>query len=261
MNQHTGTLPAPITAALGADRGVRHGFFTRQGGVSRGLYNALNAGLGSGDDPAAVHENRRRIALALGTDAPPTTCHQVHSADAVAIDAPLPLKARPKADALVTATPGLAIGILTADCAPVLFADARARVIGAAHAGWQGALAGVLENTVAAMEGLGAARTAIRAVIGPTIGQASYEVGPEFHDRFVAADPDNARWFAAGDAAGHHRFDLPGYCRMRLERAGIAARWTGQCTYGDPARFFSYRRATHRGESDYGRQMSAIVLA
>lgn len=262
MNEHRPPDLQPVTDVdLAASKGFRHGFFTRAGGVSEGLYAGLNTGLGSDDDPANVAENRRRIAGWL--DADPGAlggCHQVHSADVVTIERPIPAGERPKADALVTATPGLPISVLTADCAPVLFADPDAGVIGAAHAGWKGALAGVLDNTVAAMETLGAGRDRIRAVIGPTISQASYEVGPEFRDRFLDADPGNDRFFAPGDSAGHHRFDLVGYCLARLSASGVIAAASGHCTYADEARFFSYRRATHRGEPDYGRQMSAIML-
>ena len=262
MDEHERPLPQPVTdAGLEACGAVRHGFFTRAGGVSEGLYAGLNAGLGSGDDPANVHENRRRIAGWLGAD--PATlsgCHQVHSADVVAVDAPVPAGARARADALVTATPGLPIAVLTADCAPVLFADAGAGVIGAAHAGWKGALAGIVDNTVEAMIGLGARRARIRAVVGPAIGQASYEVGPEFRARFDGAGSDNGRHFAAGGSPDRSRFDLVGYCLARLAAAGVVASTTGRCTYADEARFFSYRRTTHRGEPDYGRQMSAIML-
>lgn len=263
MNEHRPPDLQPVTDVdLAASDTLRHGFFTRAGGVSEGLFAGLNAGLGSDDDPARVAENRRRIAGWLGA-APDALsgCHQVHSANVVTIDGPIPAADRPKADALVTATPALPISVLTADCAPVLFADADAGVIGAAHAGWKGALAGVLDNTVAAMEALGAGRDRIRAVIGPTISQANYEVGPEFRDRFVAADARNDRFLAASDRPGHHRFDLVGYCLARLSALGVAAAASGHCTYADEALFFSYRRATHRGEPDYGRQMSAIMLA
>ena len=262
MNEHRPPLLQPVTdAGLEACDAMRHGFFTRVGGVSEGLYAGLNAGSGSADDPANVHENRRRIAGWLGADpAALSGCHQVHSADVVAVDAPVPAGGRPKADALVTATPGLPIAVLTADCAPVLFADAGAGVIGAAHAGWKGALTGVLENTVDAMIALGANRPAIHATVGPTISQVNYEVGPEFGDRFLAAEPDHARWFAPSVKADHFMFDLPGFCVARLAAAGVAASATGRCTYADEARFFSYRRTTHRGEPDYGRQMSAIML-
>ena len=263
MNEHSRPPLRPVTdATLGDPTVLRHGFFTRQGGVSQGLYAGLNVGLGSGDGRAHVTENRRRITDWLGA-APDTLsgCHQVHSADVIAIDAPISMDQRPKADALVTATPGLPIAVLTAYCAPVLFADADARIVGAAHAGWKGTLTGVLENTVDAMVALGANRAAIQAVVGPTISQPNYEVGPEFRDRFLAADPDHARWFTPSVKPDHAMFDLPGFCVARLRAAGVKASATGQCTYADETRFFSYRRTTHRGEPDYGRQLSAIMIA
>lgn len=263
MNEHNRPPLQPITdIVLDGNAAIRHGFFTRNGGVSQGLYAGLNAGLGSGDDQALVAENRRRIADWLGT-APQrlSGCHQIHSANVIAIDAPIPVDGRPEADALVTATPGLPIAVLTADCAPVLFADPAAGVVGAAHAGWKGALGGVLENTIAAMVALGATRTAISAIVGPTISQANYEVGPEFRARFVAANQDHARWFTPSAKADHFMFDLPGLCVTRLKAAGAIAANVGQCTYADEERFFSYRRTTHRGEPDYGRQLSAIMIA
>lgn len=243
--------------------GFRHGFFTRDGGVSTGLYAGLNVGLGSGDERAAVIENRKRIAATLGTDeARLATVHQVHSADCVSVDGPVSFEERAKADALVTATPGLAIGVLTADCAPVLFADPANGVVGAAHAGWKGAFTGVIGATIGAMETLGARRADIRAVVGPAISLANYEVDAAFRERFLAADPGFARFFAEGARPGHWQFDLPAFCLMQLERAGVgAAAWTGDCTYADEARFFSFRRTTHRAEPDYGRQMSAIMLS
>jgi hypothetical protein len=241
------------------DLPVRHGFFTRKGGASSGVYAGLNCGTGSGDQAEIVAINRARVAEAMGVDpAALVGVHQVHSADAVVVTGPTAV--RPRADALATATPGVALSVLTADCQPVLFADAQAGVIGAAHAGWRGALDGVLEATVAAMEGLGADRGRIAAVIGPTISQAAYEVGPEFLDAFLADDAGNARFFAGG-RAGRYQFDLPGYSLARLRGAGVgAAVWTRHCTYGDPARFYSYRRTTHAGEADYGRLISAIRL-
>lgn len=246
---------SPITA--GALRGVAHGFFTREGGVSTGIHAGLNGGLGSDDDPAAVAENRRRIAAQLGVPHL-VTLHQVHSATVVPVTGPW-TGDRPRADAMVTDRPGVALGVLTADCAPVLFADGEAGVVGAAHAGWKGALAGVLEATVEAMLSLGAERDRITAAVGPTISQRAYEVGPEFVERFLDEDPENARHFAGreGDRA---LFDLPGFCLARLRAAGIAAEWTGHCTYSDPHRFFSYRRATHAGEPDYGRLVAAVAL-
>jgi purine-nucleoside/S-methyl-5'-thioadenosine phosphorylase / adenosine deaminase len=242
--------------------GVAHGFFTRHGGVSQGLYASLNGGVGSRDDPDSVGENRRRMAEALGI-APARLLipYQTHSADALAVAAPWPPEARPRCDALVTATRGLGLGVTGADCGIVLFAAPAAGVIGAAHAGWRGALGGVLEATIAAMEGLGARRAEIVAVLGPTIAQRSYEVGPEFVATFAAADPEAGWFFAPSGDAGRSRFDLPGFIGARLARAGVAQfEDLGLDTYGDEARFFSYRRATHRGEADYGRLVAAIAL-
>lgn len=238
---------------------LRHGFFTRRGGASSGVFAGLNCGQGSSDQAEIVRVNRARVAAALEV---PTenlvSVHQVHSADVVHVTGPHPDRA--PADAMVTATPGLALSVLTADCQPVLFADAEAGVVGAAHAGWRGTLDGVLEAALAAMEALGAARTRVQAVIGPSISQAAYEVGPEFLERFLAEDPGNARFFANGDG-DRCLFDLPGYGLHRLRRAGIAgAEWTRHCTYGDAARFFSYRRAVRNGEADYGRLISSIRL-
>jgi len=238
---------------------LRHGFFTRRGGASSGVFSGLNCGPGSSDQAEIVMINRARVARAMEV-APENlvTLNQVHSADVVHVTAPL--HDRPRADAMVCKTPGLALGVLTADCQPVLFADARARVIGAAHAGWRGALDGVLEATVAAMEGLGATRDHITAVIGPSISQAAYEVGPEFIEDFISDDPDNARFFADGHDGKYH-FDLPGFGLQRLRRAGVGvAEWTRHCTYSDAGRFYSYRRTTHAGEADYGRLVSAIRL-
>ena len=261
---HDSVQPDPIRSpALDemARNGVRHGFFTRAGGVSQGIYGGLNAGVGSQDAGENVAENRARIAAWLGV-APPRllSLYQVHSADALVVREPFPGGERPKADALVTDRPGLALGVLTADCGPILYADAQARVIGAAHAGWKGALTGILESTIAAMEGLGAKRERIVAVLGPSIGPDNYEVGPEFVARFTEADPANDAYFAPSAKPGHALFDLNRYTLDRLARAGVAAHGTGRCTYADEAGFFSYRRATHRGEPDYGRQISAIVF-
>lgn len=236
-----------------------HAFFTRRGGVSKGLYAGLNCGAGSDDAAEAVARNRALAAQALGA-APGrlVTLHQVHSAEALKVDGPL--AERPKADAMATAEPGLVLGILTADCMPVLLADAAAGVVGAAHAGWRGALKGVIEAAIGAMEGLGAERGRIRAAIGPCISQAAYEVGPEFMEEFMDGDSGSERFFASG-AGGRHLFDLPGYGLRRLRGAGVAeAVWTRHCTFGDPARFFSYRRATQGGAPDYGRLLSAIRL-
>jgi len=246
---------------LTAQTGIAHGFFERNGGVSSGIYTSLNTGLGSSDRREDVLENRRRVAGVM--DVPPEhllTLYQVHSADVVHVRRPEDAQGV-KADAMVTTTPGLALGVLSADCAPVLFADGQAGVIGAAHAGWGGAFRGVLEATADAMVALGARRDAIAAVIGPCIAQASYEVGPEFLERFVDADGANARHFMPSTRQGHHRFDLPGYALGRLRRAGLSAPvWLGLDTCADPARFFSYRRSVHRAEGDYGRQISAIAL-
>lgn len=252
-----------LTAAtLDATACVRHGFFTRKGGVSGGLYAGLNCGIGSMDERAAVTENRARVAHAMGIARDRLiTPYQIHSANVVTADGPwLPGTDAPRADAIVTRLPGLAIAVSTADCTPILFADGEARVIGAAHAGWRGALSGVLEATIAAMEALGAGRTHIRAAIGPTIAQSAYEVGPEFRDTFTAADPANAKFFDEAPGKRPH-FDLPAYVRARLVAAGLGAiEDLAVCTYQDEARFFSYRRCTHRGEADYGRQVSVIAL-
>ena len=242
---------------------VRHAFFTRDGGVSHGIYASLNGGVGSNDAPEKVAENRARMAEALGV-APDRllTPYQIHSADVAVADEPWTHEARPRADAIVTRTPGLAIGVSTADCGPLLFADNEAGVIGAAHAGWRGAFTGVIEATIAAMEKLGAERSRIAAVLGPTISQQNYEVGPEFVERFLAADVDNARFFTASERAGHAMFDLNGYIADRVQRAGILDfADLGLCTYADPDRFYSYRRTTLRGEPDYGRHINAIALA
>lgn len=249
-------LQARSLAALPA---IRHAFFTREGGVSQGVYASLNAGVGSNDDQGLVEENRARMAGALGV-APEhlLSVYQIHSPDVVVAEEPWPAGARPRADAIVTRQPGLAIAASTADCGPVLFADPEAGVIGAAHAGWRGALAGVLESTLDAMEALGARRADIAAVIGPTISQRAYEVGPEFMDAFLAEDPGYDRFFAGG-TGDRVMFDLPGFGLHRLRAAGVGhAEWTGHCTYSDPERFFSYRRSIHRGEADYGRLISAI---
>jgi polyphenol oxidase len=242
---------------------VRHAFFTREGGVSEGLYASLNGGQGSADDPARVAENRRRMAEALRVaDGHLVSCYQIHSADAVVAAAPWTRADAPRADAVVTATPGLAVGVSVADCAPVLFADREARVVGAAHAGWKGALGGVLEAAVTKMEGLGAARSRLVAAIGPLIRQSSYEVGPEFVNRFRAADAMNIRYFAPAERSGHALFDLAGYVRSRLERAGLGTIDDLCCdTYAEAKYFFSYRRSVHRHEPDYGRLVAAIALA
>lgn len=238
---------------------VRHGFFTRKGGASSGVFAGLNCGAGSSDQSEIVAINRARVAEAMGVGpAHLVTIHQVHSADVAVITSPLTL--RPRADAMVTATPGIALGVLTADCQPVLFADAKAHVIGAAHAGWRGAKDGVLEATIAAMEGLGAQRSRIVAVIGPCISQAAYEVGPEFFETFTDDDRSTVRFFINGPG-DRLLFDLPAYGLSRLRAAGIAhAEWTRHCTFAAPDRFFSFRRTTHAHEVDYGRLISVIRL-
>ena len=238
---------------------VAHGFFWRRGGASSGIFEGLNCGGGSSDQAEIVAMNRDRVADAIGVSPERlVSVHQVHSATAVTLHE-RPVE-RPRADAIVTNTPGLALAILTADCQPVLFADRNAGVIGAAHAGWRGALDGVLEATIDEMIAAGGARENIHAVIGPTISQRAYEVGQEFLERFLDEDPDSARFFINGQE-GRYLFDLPGYGLMRLRAAGIgSAEWTHHCTYSDEARFYSYRRATHRGEADYGRLISVIRL-
>ncbi len=240
--------------------GVPHGFLGRKGGVSKGVYAGLNVGLGSDDTRRAIHENRRRALAAVAPDARLVTVHQVHSPDAVQAVEPWPDDARPQADAIVTDRPGLALGILTADCAPVLLADAKAGVIGAAHAGWKGAFGGVLESVLAAMEALGADRANVVAAIGPAIARKSYEVDDAFHRRFAQADPQYDRFFTPG-REGHHQFDLEGFVAARLAVAGVKrVEALGLDTYSDPDLFFSYRRATHRGEPTYGRQIALIAL-
>lgn len=241
--------------------GIPHGFLGRRGGVSEGDCAGLNVGLGSGDDPAAVAENRRRAVEAVAPGRRLVTVYQVHSAIAVPVTEPWPDDARPEADALVTDRPGIALGIVTADCTPVVFADRDAGVIGAAHAGWKGAIGGVIAATVAEMEKLGAARDRIVAAIGPTIARKSYEVDEGFFRRFAQRDPEFERFFTQG-REGHYQFDLEGFVLARLAEAGLMrVEALGLDTYSDPDRFFSYRRATHRGEADYGRQMSVIARA
>ncbi|PRX37597.1 conserved hypothetical protein [Meinhardsimonia xiamenensis] len=241
-------------------RGTPHGFFGRRGGASSGIFAGLNCGGGSSDQSEAVAINRARAAQALGIGPEAVVgVHQVHSGDVVRVEGPLAGE-RPRADGMVTAAPGIALAILTADCAPVLLADREAGVIGAAHAGWKGLLAGILETVVDEMVAAGARRERINAVIGPTISQRAYEVGPEFLDAFAVEDPENLRFFANGEG-DRYLFDLPGMGLARLRRAGInEAAWTGHCTYSDPERFYSYRRSCHRGEADYGRLISMIRL-
>jgi YfiH family protein len=251
-------LQSPLLSAI---PGLRHAFFSREGGVSDGIYASLNGGLGSNDDPAAVAENRRRMAEQMGV--PPSHflgVHQIHSPDAAVATGPWQGASRPRADAIVTRTEGLAIGITAADCGPLLLVDPDARVIGAAHAGWKGALTGIVESTIEAMEKLGAERAGIVAAIGPLIRQPSYEVGNEFVERFMEEDAENTLFFLPAAREGHAMFDLAGFIRKRLENAGVLViDDIGIDTYSDE-RFFSYRRSVHRREPDYGRHVHAIVL-
>lgn len=257
----TALMTAPIESDLLRGQNLTHGFFTRHGGVSQGLYATLNGGVGSNDDREAVLENRRRMAQHLGV-AHLMVPFQIHSADALIIDQPFTPDDRPRVDALVTATPGLGLGVTGADCGIVLFADEAHQVIGAAHAGWKGALTGVLEATLAAMEKLGATRATTKAVLGPTIGPQSYEVGPEFFERFKAESKVYECFFAPSVRQEHHMFDLPGFIAFRLKKAGIGQFHNlGLDTYADEARFFSYRRSVHRKEEDYGRLVAAIALS
>ncbi|GAA0775210.1 peptidoglycan editing factor PgeF [Roseibium denhamense] len=242
--------------------GISHGFFTREGGVSSGLYGSLNIGLGSDDDRDLVLENRSRVASTFGVDPIRLLSpYQIHSPDVIMVSGPWSEDANRKADALVTGSEGLAIGVATADCGPVLFADPGAKVVGAAHSGWKGAVTGILENTVTAMEDLGAKRERIIAVLGPSISAKAYEVGPEFHARFNETDPANNQYFTASEKARHFMFDLPAFITGRLRALNLAkVTDLAVCTYRDEARFFSYRRTTHRREPDYGRQISVIAL-
>ena len=251
----------PITHPLLDRAGVRHGFFTREGGVSTGLYEGLNTGVGSKDDPAAVLENRSRIAGWFGgAHDDIAACYQIHSAVCRVAEAGWKGE-RPEGDAVVTAAPGVVCGVLTADCAPVLFADAEAGVVGAAHAGWKGALGGIVHSTVASMQALGAEPSRIVAVVGPCIAQDSYEVGADFEERFAHHDPGSERFFVPGSAPDKRLFDLPGFVLWRLEQAGVGeAAWTGDDTRIDAVRFYSNRRAYLNGEPDFGRLMSAISL-
>jgi polyphenol oxidase len=241
--------------------GVRHGFFTREGGVSEGLYASLNCGLGSGDDTDKVTTNRGRVANAVDLKSL-VTAYQIHSPHVIEVETPWTREQAPRADAMVTTRPGIVLGILTADCAPVLFADRKARVVGAAHAGWRGAITGVLDATVQAMAKHGAQPESIVAAVGPCIAQASYEVGPEFPAPFLAEDPANAAFFKPSARAGHFMFDLSGYVARRLKKLGIASVTAlANDTCREEQRFFSYRRACLRGEKDYGRGISVIALA
>ena len=249
-------------SALNEVNRIRHAFFTREGGVSQGIYASLNCGPGSADDPAAVAENRARAMAMMDLEVGAlVTVHQIHSPEVVVVEAPWAEGARPKADAMVTATSGLGLGILTADCVPVLFADRRGTVVGAAHAGWKGAIGGVLDNTLDKMVALGAKKRNIVAAMGPCIGQRSYEVGPDFPAPFLAEEPQNRDFFAPSRHEGHWLFDLPGYVSRKLSRLGVVdVTRVPADTCRDEARFFSYRRATLRNEPDYGRQLSVIML-
>jgi polyphenol oxidase len=242
--------------------GISHGFFTRGGGHSTGIFASLNCGLGSGDDPDLVTMNRETVARSIGVEGSQLiTAHQVHSSEAMVVTASWPHNDRPKLDGIVTRKAGIGLGVLTADCGPVLFADAEARVIGACHAGWKGAVTGVTDATIEKMVEQGAVRDRVVAVIGPTISQAAYEVGPEFPAPFLQQDLGHAKYFVPSVKENHFMFDLPGYLRDRLKRAGVSAvHDLALCTYSDEARFYSYRRATHRHEADYGRLISAIAL-
>ena len=248
------------SAELAKLPGIRHAFFTREGGVSEGIYASLNGGIGSSDDTAKVYENRRRMAQALDAEHL-LTCYQIHSADVVVAGKAWSREDAARADGIVTRVSALAVGASAADCGPLLFADAQAGIVAAAHAGWKGALGGIAEATVEKMESLGAARSNIVVAIGPLIRQQSYEVGPEFVARFEAADPDFKRFFVPSEKPDHARFDLGGLIHLRLEQAGVGRiDDLGLDTYSDEKRFFSYRRTTHRKEADYGRQIAAISL-
>lgn len=256
------TAPALRSPMLDSLSDIRHGFFTRDGGVSTGVYTSLNGGTGSNDESALVAENRARMAASLGCEPQNfLTAYQIHSPNVVVAETPWTHEQRPRADAIVTCVPGLAIGVSTADCGPILFADAQARVIGAAHSGWRGALTGVIEATVAAMEQLGAQRARIAAAIGPMIRQKNYEVGEDLVAKFVEADSANAVFFTPASRVGHAMFDLAGYVGSQLKLAGVSHDDLALCTYEEPQRFFSYRRMTHLKEADYGRHINAIVLA
>ena len=249
-----------VTSNLAELPGIAHGFFTRHGGVSEGIYASLNCGLGSNDVAAAVRENRARVQAHLGAHCL-LSAHQIHSATAITVTGPWPDAERPKVDAIVTATPGVAVGALSADCAPVLFADPVARVVAAAHAGWRGAVGGIVEAAIAEMEKLGAKRQQIRAAVGPTIGASVYEVGPDFERQVLGLDPEAAPRFHAPRPGARVHFDLPGYVADRLRRANVqVADETPPCTFNENPKYFSYRRTQARQEPDYGRQISAIVL-
>ena len=258
----TDTMPRPLMTSNLQHKGIAHGFFTREGGVSQGLYKSLNGGIGSSDDRQSVIENRARMARTLGVNEPHLlSLYQIHSAICVKVNEPWSLDQRPRADAMVTNQKGLALGIGTADCGPLLFADPQARVIGAAHSGWKGALYGVIDSTLLAMEELGAERSRIHVTLGPTISQSAYEVGPEFRETFLSSDKNSDRFFTTQTGNGKCHFDLPAYIVDRLEKAGVGnIENLALCTYADEERFFSFRRTTHRKESDYGRLIAAIAL-
>lgn len=261
MSNSKDNLPAALRSSyLEENKKIVHGFFTRQGGVSTGIYQSLNVGTGSNDDPASITENRRLVCAALGFPLERLqTVHQIHSSKVVTVTEPLP-SVRPQADALVTNVPGFILGALSADCGPVLFAEPDAGIIGAAHAGWKGALSGILENTIEAMITLGAERSRITAVLGPTIGPLNYEVGAEFVAEFTNRDIDNIRYFSDSHNPACKMFDLWRFINDRLSAAGINASTLNVCTYEHEAQFFSYRRTTHRKEADYGRQIAAIAI-
>lgn len=262
MDARPDTAPALRSSLLDHPR-IRHAFFTRAGGVSTGVYESLNGGVGSDDDPNAVAENRRRMARTIGVDAQRFLVpYQIHSADALEVAFPFAVDQRPRCDALVTRARSIGLGVTGADCGIILFADAEAGVVGAAHAGWKGALTGVLESTLQKMEELGASRPAIHAVLGPTISKASYEVGPEFVARFIESDGRHGRFFTPSTREGHSMFDLPGFIGMRLRAAGVGAfEDLAIDTYDEANNVFSYRRSVHRKEPDYGRHIAAIALA
>jgi YfiH family protein len=249
-------------SSLAALPGIHHAFFTRNGGVSGGIYESLNGGVGSKDAADHVGENRARMENALGVARGYlVSCYQIHSPNVIVAEKPWTRAEAPRADAIVTRTPGLAVGVATADCGPILFADGEASVVGAAHSGWKGAIGGVLEAAIESMEKLGARRERIVAALGPMISQPSYEVGAEFVAQFTAHDLDNARFFVSSPREGHAQFDLPGYIAMRLTRAGVAhVEDLKACTYANADRFYSYRRSTHRREPDYGRHINAIAI-
>jgi len=251
----------PIISDKLASSVTTHGFYTRAGGVSEGIYEGLNVGLGSDDERTHVIENRKRVAAHISANQLGlVTPYQIHSADVLLVDERWDTESRPQVDGLVCVTPDIAIGILTADCGPVLFQDAENGVVGACHAGWKGATGGVLENTISAMEVVGAEREHIKAVLGPTISIKNYEVGPEFVERLMDMDGNNHQWFKSSKNEKHAMFDLPRYIVNRLQKEEVAASWTGHCTYDDEGLFFSYRRKTHRDEADYGRQVAVIKI-